>query len=178
MVLDPGHGGGENGAIGCSGEREADLNLAIALKFRDLLRAEGVNVIMTREGDQEVSLGDRVALANDKKVDLLISIHNNALPDGRDPAKEHGTSSYWYHKQSKELARALKNGLVKEVGLPDIGDRWQNLALCRPSAMPAVLMEVAFMVNPDEYAKLTDPSFQDKAAHGLLNGLLSYFGRN
>jgi N-acetylmuramoyl-L-alanine amidase len=131
---------------------------------------------MTREGDQEVSLGDRVALANDRKVDLLISIHNNALPDGRDPVKEHGTSSYWYHKQSKELARALKNGLVKEVGLPDTGDRFQNLALCRPSAMQAVLMEVGYVVNPDEYAKLIDPAFQEKAARGLLSGLYNYLG--
>jgi N-acetylmuramoyl-L-alanine amidase len=176
ICLDPGHGGSENGAIGCSAEREADLNLAIALKFRDLLQADGATVIMTREGDQEVSLSDRVALANDRKVDMLISIHNNALPDGRDPVKEHGTSSYWYHKQSKELARALKNGLVKETGLPDTGDRFQNLALCRPSAMQAVLMEAGYVVNPDEYAKLIDPAFQEKAARGLLSGLYTYLG--
>lgn len=174
ICLDPGHGGGENGAIGCSGEREADLNLGIALKLRDLLKVAGASVVMTREGDQDVSLADRTALANERKVDLLISIHNNALPDGRDPMKEHGTSSYWYHKQSKELARALKNGLVRECALPDIGDRWQNLALCRPTAMQAVLVEVGFVVNPDEYASLIDPAFQQKAAQGIFNGLVSY----
>ncbi len=177
ICLDPGHGGKETGAIGPSAIREAEINLAIALKFRDLLVAEGATVYMTREGDVDVSLNDRVDFAKAKNVDLLISIHNNALPDGRDPNKEHGTSSYWYHPQSQELAASLKNAEAKELGFPDIGARYQNLALCRPTNMPAVLVEVGFVCNPDEYAKLISPASQQAAALGMLKGLINYFAK-
>ena len=177
ICLDPGHGGKETGAIGPSAIREAEINLAIALKFRDLLVAEGATVYMTREGDVDVSLNDRVDFAKAKNVDLLISIHNNALPDGRDPNKEHGTSSYWYHPQSQELAASLKNAEAKELGFPDIGARYQNLALCRPTNMPAVLVEVGFVCNPDEYAKLISPASQQAAAQGMLKGLINYFAK-
>jgi N-acetylmuramoyl-L-alanine amidase len=154
------------------------MNLAIALKLRDMLLAEGATVFMTRVDDVDVSLNDRVAFARSKNVDLLISVHNNALPDGRDPVKEHGTSTYWYHPQSQELARVLKNAEAKELGFPDIGARYQNLALCRPSSMQAVLVEVGFVSNPDEYARLISPTYQEKAARGMLKGLITYFGRD
>ena len=71
----------------------------------------------------------------------------------------------------------LKNSMVKELGLPDLGARYQNLALCRPTAMQAVLLEVAFVVNPDEYSHLINNEWQAKAAKSMLNGMLSYFGR-
>jgi N-acetylmuramoyl-L-alanine amidase len=174
ICLDPGHGGDENGAIGCGGMREADLNLGIALKLRDMLQAKGAHVIMTRTGDQVVSLDQRVQIARDNKVDILLSVHNNALPDGRDPAKEHGTSSYWYHPQAIEFARSLKSGEIKATGFEDLATRWQNLALTRPSAMIAALYEVAFVVNPDEYAVLESPAGQEKAAQGLLKGIIDY----
>jgi len=178
ICLDPGHGGAELGAIGPSGIREAQVNLGIALKVRDQLQKEGATVYMTRQDDTDVSLDDRVAIARAKGVDLLISIHNNALPDGRDPIKEHGTSTYYYHPQSQELAQVLKSAMAKGVQLQPIGARYQNLALCRPSAMQAVLVEVGFMVNPDEYALLIDPAFQQRAAAAVKDGLISYFGRD
>lgn len=177
ICLDPGHGGKETGAIGPSAVREAEINLAIALKLRDLLVADGATVFMTRVDDVDVSLNDRVEFAKAKNVDLLISIHNNALPDGRDPNKEHGTSTYWYHPQSQELAACLKNAEAKELLFPDIGARYQNLALCRPTNMPAVLVEVGFVCNPDEYAKLISPTGQQLAAQGMLKGLVNYFAK-
>jgi len=174
ICLDPGHGGTESGAIGCGGKREADFNLGIALKLRDLLAKEGAKVIMTRAGDTDVSLDQRVEIANQNRVDILLSIHNNALPDGRDPWAEHGTSSYWYHPQSSELAHALKQGVQQEIAFGDLATRWQNLALIRPSAELAVLAEIGFMVNPDEYAFLEQQAGQEKSAEGLLKGLLQY----
>jgi N-acetylmuramoyl-L-alanine amidase len=175
ICLDPGHGGSETGSIGCSGIHESAINLAIALKLQALLQAEGALVTMTRMSDSENrSLAERVATAVDHKVDLLLSIHNNALPDGHDPWKEHGTSSYWYHPQSIELSRALKDSLVRNLKFPDLGARYQNLALARPTAIPAVLVEVGFMINPDEYAKLIDPGFQEQIAEALRDGLINY----
>lgn len=176
ICLDAGHGGSETGSIGPSGIKESQVNLEITARLRDLLLKQGARVIMTRTSESEnPSLAARPDTAIKSHATLLLSIHNNALPDGRDPWQEHGTSSYWYHPQSIELARNLKNTLVKELGFPDIGTRYQNLALCRPSHMPAVLVEVGFMINPDEYAKLTSPDWQQKAAEALLHGIEDYF---
>ncbi|HEY9871379.1 MAG TPA: N-acetylmuramoyl-L-alanine amidase [Candidatus Obscuribacterales bacterium] len=177
ICVDPGHGGEETGALGPSGTRESTVNLAIALKLKELLQREGAHVVMTRQTETEgPSLAARVETAVREKCDLLLSVHNNALPDGRDPWAEHGTSSYWYHPQAIELARTLKKALVQEVGFPDYGTYYQNLALARPSQMPAVLVEVGFMINPDEYAQLLDPQVQDRAASALLKGIKKYVG--
>ena len=178
VCIDPGHGGSEPGAIGPSGVREAQINLAIALKLKAELARNGAIVFMTREDDSDVSLNDRVDFARKNNVDLLISIHNNALPDGRDPISEHGTSTYYYHPQSKKLAEAIEGAVARGCSLKPIGARYQNLALCRPSYMQAVLVEVGFVVNPDEYAELIDDGFQQKAAASIKNGLLSYFGQS
>ncbi len=178
VCVDPGHGGTENGSIGCNGTKEKQVNLKLALKFKAALERAGAQVIMTRMTDQEtVSLDERVNIAVKSNADLLISIHNNSLPDGRDPWKEHGTSTYWYHPQSTELARVLKDAVVSEVAFPDIGCRFQNLALCRPTAMPAVLVEVGFMIHPDEFALLLDPLVQQQVAEGLLKGVQKYLAR-
>lgn len=175
ICLDPGHGGAETGSIGCSGKHESELNLAIAQKLQTYLQEQGALVTMTRTSDAEnPSLEQRVKVANDQKSDFLLSIHNNALPDGRDPWKEHGTSSYWYYPQAIELARYLKDAVIEAVGFPDLGARYQNLALARPTAMPAVLVEVGFMINPDEYAKLIDSAVQDTVARALCTGLIRY----
>lgn len=175
VCVDPGHGGRETGSIGCSGVPESRVNLDISLKFKRRLESQGARVIMTRmRDDEERSLDERVRMAAAAQSDLLISIHNNALPDGRDPWKEHGTSTYFYHPQSIELARTLKQSVQVSAGFPDIGARFQNLALCRPTAMPACLVEVGFMIHPDEYAQLLDPSMQDRIAEGLLKGTMTY----
>jgi|GEM_PF-464668 len=178
ICVDPGHGGTESGSIGCNGMKEKQLNLEMSLKFKAALERAGAHVIMTRTTDAEtVSLDERVNMAVKADADLLISVHNNALPDGRDPWKEHGTSSYWYQPQSTELARGLKDSLISAVGFPDIGCRFQNLALCRPTAMPAVLVEVGFMIHPDEFAQMLDPVVQERVAEGLLKGVHRYLAR-
>jgi N-acetylmuramoyl-L-alanine amidase len=175
VCVDPGHGGAETGSIGCDGMHESTLNLAIGQKFKEALEQRGATVIMTRTSDQQDrSLEERVKIANENKVDFLISVHNNALPDGRDPWKEHGTSAYWYHPQSIELAKALDRNVYQKLSFPDLGARYQNLALARPTAMPAVLVEIGFMINPDEYAQLIDPAVQEKAAQALCDGLIGY----
>jgi len=178
ICVDPGHGGTENGSIGCNGVKEKQVNLDISLKFKAALERAGAQVIMTRTADGEtVSLDERVAIAARSDADLLISVHNNALPDGRDPWKEHGTSTYWYQPQSTELARHLKDSVISATDFPDIGCRFQNLALCRPTAMPAVLVEVGFMIHPEEFAQLLDPNVQSRVAEGLLKGVQKYLAR-
>ncbi len=174
ICIDPGHGGRETGAIGCSGIKEATINLGIALKLKALLENSGARVIMTRIADRDVSLDERVEIANKAHADILLSVHNNSLPDGRDPLTEHGTSSYWYHPQSIGLARTINSSMVQDIGFPDFGSRFQNLALTRPSAMLATLAEVGFVINPEEYAILISAEGQQRAAEGILKGLFSY----
>lgn len=174
ICVDPGHGGKETGAIGCSGIKEATINLAIGMKLKTLLENAGAKVIMTRVDDRDVSLDERVRIAKDEHVDLLLSVHNNSLPDGRDPITEHGTSSYWYHPQSTNLSHAVNTSMVHDLNTPDFGARFQNLALTRPSRMLAMLAEVGFVINPDEYAMLISESGQQTAAEGICKGILDY----
>ncbi|MBY0358167.1 MAG: N-acetylmuramoyl-L-alanine amidase [Candidatus Obscuribacterales bacterium] len=174
ICLDPGHGGQETGSIGCNGTKEATINLAISRFVQAELEKLGARVIMTRSKDEDVGLAKRVDIAVTAKADLLVSIHNNALPDGRDPNKELGTSSYWYHPQAIELARQAKTDLVKTSGLPDYGCRYQNLALCRPSQMPAILLEVGFMINPHELSQLINPQFQEKIGRQIAQSIRAY----
>lgn len=174
ICLDAGHGGQETGSLGCNGTKESTINLAITERLRRNLENLGATVVMTRMTDTDVSLTKRVETAIAARADLLISIHNNALPDGRDPAKELGTSSYWYQPQSTKLARLIKNNLASASGFPDYGSRYQNLALCRPSQMPAVLVEVGFMINPEELVKLLNPEFQQKVADSIAGSIRQY----
>ncbi|MBX9671178.1 MAG: N-acetylmuramoyl-L-alanine amidase [Candidatus Obscuribacterales bacterium] len=177
ICVDPGHGGSQPGSTGCSGVTEAQLNLAISQRLKRILEAEGARVIMTRTNDVDLGLYERCDIARNQGADILLSVHNNSLPDGRDPWKEHGSSSYWYHPQSTELARVLKDSLIADVGFPDIGSRYQNLALTRPSNMLAVLVEVGFMIHPDEYAQLLRPEVQEKIAQSLSGGIKRYLNR-
>lgn len=174
ICVDPGHGGFQPGATGCSGISEAAVNLAMSLKLRDALEAEGAKVVMTRTTDVDLDLNQRVEVAKKAGADLLLSVHNNSLPDGRNPWTEHGSSTYWYHPQSMECARYLDDALVESLGFGDVGSRYQNLALTRPTHMTAVLCEIGFMINPDEYAKLIQPAVQEKAARALVTGLKRY----
>lgn len=178
VCIDPGHGGAERGSIGCSGAPESQINLEIATKVEAYLKSLGATVIMTRRNQNEnPSLDERVRLATNSQSDFLISIHNNALPDGRDPWKEHGTSSYWYHPQSVELAKRLKNSVKDASNFIDLGARYQNLALARGTAMPSVLLEIGFMINPDEFTQLIDPEFQNKIAQAIGDGLKDYLNK-
>ena len=99
IVIDPGHGGNEKGAVSCLRNYEKDINLKIALYLYKELSRKGANVYMTRFTDEFVSLNDRVKFSNEKNADIFISIHANSLPDGKDPMKERGTSVYYYYNE-------------------------------------------------------------------------------
>lgn len=176
ITLDPGHGGSESGSVGPTGIPEKTINLAIAKYLRKYLEKSGVKVIMTRENDdQSVGLYERVDIAQKNNSLILLSIHNNALPDGGNPYQEHGSSSYYYHSQSLPLARYLQKSMIKKLKLKDNGIYWESLALTRPNEPLSVLVEVGFMINPEEYMMLSDSHFQKKAAKALYLGLEDFF---
>lgn len=175
ICLDAGHGGSEQGAMGPTGVPEKTINLAIAQKLKKILENNGAKVIMTRDSDKYVDLYNRVDIASTKNAQVLISIHNNSLPYGKDPYIEHGTSTYYYHSQSLPLAKILHKNLVNATEFNDLGIFYSSFVLTRPTEVPSVLLETGFMINPDEYSQLITSEFQEKAARGIAKGLEEFF---
>lgn len=173
IAVDAGHGGCELGAIGCCGDKEKDINLAIAKNLKRVLENRGAKVIMTREDDSQISLQKRVDMAENEAI-LLISIHSNALPDGKDPNKNRGTSVYYYHPQAKLLAESILNSMTKQLGTQNDRVRQGSLALVRPTSSVSVLVEVAYMINPDDTELLIDKNFQQNCAKAIADGIEDY----
>jgi N-acetylmuramoyl-L-alanine amidase len=107
ICIDPGHGGSQFGAISPKGIFEKDLNLSLAIKLAAELNHQGVKTILTRNHDMEKSLSERVKISKKNNCNLFISLHHNALPDGRDPNKESGFSCHYFHEHSFELAKFI-----------------------------------------------------------------------
>lgn len=174
VFLDPGHGGSERGARGPSGVEEKGVNLAITLKLRDLLQRAGYEVLMSRTRDANVDLYERPRFANDAGADIFVSVHNNAFVDPR----VGGTEVYHYNGfvGSRRLAESIMRGLARGVGLTDRGIRNnQAFVVIKETKMPSVLVEVAYLTNPDEERLLTSEAFQQRVATALFNGIQSYF---
>lgn len=172
--VDPGHGGEDRSTRGPTDLREADANLYISLQLRAMLEAAGARVMMIRTTDMTVPLGDRPRMAADSGVHVLVSVHNNAFPDGVNPWTNNGTSTYYYHPHSLELARMMQRELLNELGLRDIGFGRADLALVRPTWMPAVLTETAFMMVPAQEAALRDPAVQGRIAAAHVRALEAF----
>jgi len=174
IAVDAGHGGSEYGAIGCCADKEKDINLAIAKNLSAELKAREADVVMTRDYDMDVTLQDRVKLAQEKDATILVSIHANALPDGADPIKNRGTSVYYYHNQAKPLAESILTSMTTQLGTQNDKVRQGSLALVRPTASVSVLIEVAYIINPDDYALLLDKDFQANCAKAIADGIENY----
>lgn len=172
VLVDPGHP--PAGATGPTRLREAEANLAISTRLVERLRAAGADVRTTRTGTESVELGARTEQAVREGADLLISVHNNAFGEGANPARAHGTSVYYFHPFSAELARALDREIVGVTRLPDLGAKWGNLALVRPTWMPSALTESLFMPIPEQESALRDPAFLDRLADAHLRGIEAF----
>ncbi len=175
ILLDPGHGGEEKGAKGPTGYPEKDVNLLISKLVEAELSKLGAKVYLTREKDQDVSLKDRMKMIDRLKPDLALSIHYNALPDSGDAENTQGISTFWYNTQAHAPAMFLHNYLVQELDRPDAGTFWNNLALTRPHTAPSILLELGFMINPEEFEWITDEQEQEKLAKTLAAGIEEWF---
>lgn len=172
VVLDAGHGGDDPGAT-VGGVYEKDINLAITLRVRELLEADGeLTVLLTRGEDVFISLTDRAAYANEAGADLFVSIHANALENN-----DSFSGIYtFYHPQKRSdqaLARTIQSAAAEAAGGIDRGVRGEDYAVLRETTMSAVLVETGFMTCPEELARLTDAAYQDRLAAGIAQGILS-----
>jgi N-acetylmuramoyl-L-alanine amidase len=172
VALDPGHP--PLGATGPTGLREAEANLAVALRLRALLRAAGARVVMTRTADTAVDLWSRVAIAETAGAELLVSIHNDALPDGVNPFTNNGTGVFYNRPRSVPLAAAIQRSLVRRLGLPDRGISRGDLAVARATWMPSVICEGMFLILPDREAALRSARGQRLYAQGVFEGIRQF----
>jgi N-acetylmuramoyl-L-alanine amidase len=173
IAIDPGHP--PVGSTGPTGLTEAEANLRIATALVPMLEAAGARVILTRSSERPVELWRRVRLADSLEAEVLVSIHNNALPDGLDPWTNHGSTTFYFHPQSLGLARRIQRRVVDEFGLPDLGVARGDLALARPTWMPAVLVEGLFLMIPEEEATLRSAEGPARYARAVLRGLEDHF---
>ncbi|SDF37279.1 N-acetylmuramoyl-L-alanine amidase family protein [Sporolituus thermophilus] len=181
ICIDPGHGGSDPGAIGPTGTMEKDNTLAIALLLCDKLEKNGATVIMTRETDRDVStpdasveveLGARVDIANGADADIFISIHNDSFTN---PTAAGTTTFHYGHPESIRLANCIQKSLVEGLGTRDRGVRFASFFVIRYTKMPAVLVEVAFITNPEEEVVLASIDGRCKAAESIFQGIVKYF---
>ena len=173
IAIDPGHP--PIGATGPTGLYEPVPTLAVGLVVRQMLEARGAKVVMTRTTADPVALGDRPIIARKANANALVSIHLNALPDGINPFTSNGTGAYYFRSQSLPLARELQRAMIARMGLRNLGINYDNLRLARPTWMPAVLCEGAFLMIPEQENALRTPEFQKLYATAIVDGLESYF---
>ena len=173
IAIDPGHP--PAGATGPTGLYEGDAVLAVAEQLKPMLESRGATVVMTRTTSDAVPLGERVIAARRANAEVLVSIHLNALPDGANPLRLNGTGTYFFHHHAESLARAVQRGLVRHLGLRDMGVNYDNLALVRATWLPAILCEGAFVIVPEQEAALRTVAFQRRYAQGIVDGLEEFF---
>ncbi len=172
ILLDPGHGSAnDKGSVGPTGYPEKDVALIVSQLLRQDLERRGAKVVMTREGDDDLYPNDRTKKIEQVAPTLALSLHYNALPDSGDAWNTKGVGTFWYHPQAQGLAVFLHDYLVQKLGRSSYGVYWNNLALTRPSIAPSVLLELGFMINPNEFEWIANPEAQRQLAHALADGI-------
>ncbi|MFC6591961.1 N-acetylmuramoyl-L-alanine amidase [Deinococcus lacus] len=175
VVLDPGHGGRDPGAVGTIVEKE--VTLAVARRTRDYLQAAGVEVIMTRDSDTELhrdkatDLRMRSSMANNAQ--LFVSVHVNAMP-AQNALKGYGVETWWNpnHPMSASFASILQKNMVDVSGAYSRGLRSSSpLGVLRNNRAPAALVEVGFTSHPVDGLNLRDANYIDRVAFGIAKGV-------
>jgi N-acetylmuramoyl-L-alanine amidase len=170
VMIDPGHGGKDPGAIGIGGLREVDVVLPISLQVARLLEQQGVQVVLTRNADYFVELPGRTAMANRVNADIFVSIHANAVANRPDVS---GLETY-YLSSGLNLARFIHNSVLQSLNIRDRGVRRARFYVLRHTAMPSVLVETGFVTGEEDSARLATPAFQTQMAEAIARGILQY----
>lgn len=173
ICIDPGHGGKDPGAIGPSGLRESEVVLSISLTTAEELKKLGYTVYITRTDNHFVSLQDRANFANKIKSDIFVSIHANASV----LSTAHGTEVYHYPESSKgiQLARIVLKRLIQDIKLGNRGVKPGTFYVLKYTIMPAILIETAFITNPEEEKLLAMSLWREKIGKAISAGIHSYF---
>ena len=173
VVIDPGHGGPDPGAVGIANLRETDVVLDVGLQVAQLLQAKGVQVLMTRTSEVDVDLPPRAALANSSGADLFLSIHANALSMTRPDVN--GIETFYFESpRARGLAQAVQDEvLAVSPGSPDRGARTARFYVIRRTVMPSALVELGFVTGQLDSPRLADPAHRRRLALAISRGLLN-----
>ena len=191
VVIDPGHGAEDGGAVSAEGLVEKDVNLDIALLLRDELELSGYRVVMTRSGDEMAGSGsslsekrrsdfaERLKMYNGSGVDAVVSIHQNIFSD----ASEHGAQIFYSPNEaaSERLADCVRRSvtaLLQPENERPLTKAGSNIYLLNNCEKPCVLVECGFLSNPDEAALLSDEEYRRKMAFAVYCGVLEFFAGN
>jgi len=171
IVIDPGHGGNDPGAIGINNLQEADVNLAIALETVRILGSLKLRIVLTRNDDRSVSLEERVAIAEQVKATAFVSIHANSA--GLNRPTINGTETYHFpgSEQGEELATNIQNNIVQSLQVVNRGVKTANFFVLRNTSMPAVLVETGFITGTQDASRLVNSTFQSQMARAIAMGI-------
>lgn len=172
IVIDPGHGGRDSGAIGVKGTLEKDMTLRTSKLLFDKLKASEANVVLTRTSDIYVSLRSRVSLSHYRNADAFISVHYDSVED----RSVRGITSYFYKTAvDAPLASAIQKEMIKNTKLKDRGHRYGNYHVLRDNKQPSVLLELGYLSNSTEELTIISGNFQENISNGIYYGLAQYF---
>ncbi len=177
ILLDPGHGGKDPGAISYSGKYEKYVNMEVTLKLKSILESMGAKVYMTRTGDYYITNKERGRMADKLNADILLSIHHNSLNN----SDYFGLSTYYNTRNYKDprygydLAEAIYLNAITVNGVYRDGILDRNYEVLRETNTPAALIEIGFMSNPQEEINIHNESFQDIMAEKIAAGIVDYF---
>jgi N-acetylmuramoyl-L-alanine amidase len=179
IALEAGHGGENTGAGGVSGSKEKDINRMAVDELARQLRAKGARVVEVRPGDTSPRLIDRARHAIESSATLFIAVHANSADQGRGYLRVGGTSTYYKHSFSRDLADAVQTRLLEMTGLDDFGNvgNFNYLPIRENTWMPAILVEQAFMSNPEDEAKMLDPKFRATMMKAVVQGVEDWLAR-
>lgn len=188
IIIDPGHGGSDPGAIGVNGIQEKVINYDVSIKVRDMLNKAGFETVMTREDDRYISLSDRIRFSNSQDADLLVSIHSNSHTnpsargglilyyDSRYPQSSYPASPEMIHYSpiSKLFAQTVLDTYIKTTGLQNRGLVPSSVYMVRKGNIPSILVETAFVSNWEDASLLADDSKRTLMAKGIAEGIINY----
>ncbi|QXE01423.1 N-acetylmuramoyl-L-alanine amidase [Terribacillus sp. DMT04] len=171
IIIDPGHGGKDPGAIGNDTE-EKSVALSISKRLQNQLLHNGFDVKMTRSEDIFIPLADRASISNNWGADIFVSVHANSATT----SAAQGLESYYYGSSNsgKQLASSIQTALAANTDNGDRGTRSSDFYVLRHTSMPAVLVETGFISNPADAILLKDTGYQDKVANSIADGIKNY----
>jgi N-acetylmuramoyl-L-alanine amidase len=176
VMIDPGHGGKDSGAIGLGGTREVDIILPIAKRVARILESQGIRTKLTRDSDYYVGLDERVALSNSVNATIFVSIHANSIDNRPDV---NGLETYYYGPAGGKLAEVVHRNVLSTVTqkgfyLGNRNTRSARFLVLRKSQVPAILVETGYLTNEAEVARLRREDYQALEAEGIAKGIIEY----
>lgn len=170
IMIDPGHGGEDSGAISINDSFEKDATLDTAMALKAALEDQGATVMLTRPDDRFIELDDRVTASNLNQVDAFISLHF----DGSEDTTWSGTSSYYYHESDELLAQSV-NDQISALPLENIGILFGNYHVLRENTRPSILLELGYMSNQYDLQYIFNDDYHQNIAKAITQGLINYF---